>query len=64
VVNGGAELNICCDYWTTVTESGGHIKFSGAIDIPDINREIADVIVALHVNLDKMSEPERETFTA
>jgi type III restriction enzyme len=44
VVNGDAELVICCDYRTTGAESGGHIKFSGAIDVPEINREIADVM--------------------
>jgi len=44
VVNGDAELIICCDYRTTATESGGHIKFSGAIDVPEINREIAEVM--------------------
>jgi chromosome segregation protein len=44
VVNGDAELIVCCDYRTTATESGGQIKFSGAIDVPEINREIADVM--------------------
>ena len=44
VVNGDAELIVCCDYRTTATESGGQIKFSGAIDMPEINREIADVM--------------------
>ena len=44
VVNGDAELIICCDYRTTATESGGQIKFSGAIDEPQINREIAEVM--------------------
>jgi chromosome segregation protein len=44
VVNGDAELIICCDYRTTATESGGQIKFSGAIDVPEINREIAEVM--------------------
>ncbi|MGD0778105.1 MAG: TrlF family AAA-like ATPase [Candidatus Solibacter sp.] len=44
VVNGDAELIICCDYRTTATESGGQIKFAGAIDIPEINREIAEVM--------------------
>jgi hypothetical protein len=34
----------CCDYRTTATESGGEIKFTGAIDVPEINREIADVM--------------------
>lgn len=44
VVNGDAELIICCDYRTTATESGGQIKCAGAIDVPEINREIADVM--------------------
>lgn len=44
VVNGDAEFIICCDYRTTATESGGQIKFTGAIDVPEINREIADVM--------------------
>ena len=44
VVNGDAELVICCDYRTTATESGGQIKFTGAIDVPEINREIADIM--------------------
>jgi chromosome segregation protein len=44
VVNGDAELIIYCDYRTTATESGGQIKFSGAIDVPEINREIAEVM--------------------
>lgn len=44
VVNGDAELVICCDYRTTSTESGGQIKFTGAIDVPEINHEIAEVM--------------------
>jgi len=44
VVNGDAELVICCDYRTSATESGGQIKITGAIDIPEINREIAEVM--------------------
>jgi chromosome segregation protein len=44
VVNGDAELVICCDYRTRATESGGQIKLSGAIDDPEINREIAEVM--------------------
>jgi chromosome segregation protein len=44
VVNGDAELVICCDYRTSSAESGGQIKFTGAIDIPEINREITDVM--------------------
>ena len=34
VVNGDAELVVCCDYRTTATESGGQIKLAGAIDVP------------------------------
>jgi type III restriction enzyme len=44
VVNGDAELIICCDYRTRSTESGGQIKLSGAIDVPEINSEIAEVM--------------------
>lgn len=44
VVNGDAELVVCCDYRTTATESGGQVKLSGAIDIPEINKEIAEVM--------------------
>ena len=44
VVNGDAEFIICCDYRTTATESGGQIKATGAIDVPEINREIAEVM--------------------
>jgi type III restriction enzyme len=44
VVNGDAELIICCDYRTSATESGGHIKLTGAIDVPAINTEIAEVM--------------------
>lgn len=44
VVNGDAEYIMCCDYRTTATESGGQIKCTGAIDVPEINREIAEVM--------------------
>jgi chromosome segregation protein len=44
VVNGDAELLICCDYRTTATESGGQIKMTGAIDVPEINSEITEVM--------------------
>jgi type III restriction enzyme len=44
VVNGDAELIICCDYRTTATESGGQIKLTGAIDVPEINHEITEVM--------------------
>jgi chromosome segregation protein len=42
VVNGDAELIICCDYRTSGAESGGIIKLTGAIDVPAINHEIAE----------------------
>jgi len=44
VVNGDAEFIVCCDYRTAATESGGQIKFTGAIDVPEINHEIAEVM--------------------
>lgn len=44
VVNGDAELVVCCDYRSVGTESGGRIKATGAIDMPAINTEIADVM--------------------
>jgi chromosome segregation protein len=44
VVNGDAELVICCDYRASATESGGQIKLTGAIDLPKINSEIAEVM--------------------
>ncbi len=44
VVNGDAELVTCCDYRTSATEHGGRIKLMGAIDVPMINREIAEVM--------------------
>lgn len=44
VVNGDAELVFCCDYRTSATESGGQIKLAGAIDVPEINHEIAEVM--------------------
>jgi chromosome segregation protein len=44
VVNGGAELIVCCDYRTTAQESGGQVKLAGAIDVPEINKEIAEVM--------------------
>jgi len=44
VVNGDSELVICCDYRTSATESGGQIKLAGAIDVPQINHEIAEVM--------------------
>lgn len=44
VVNGDAELVISCDYRTSGAESGGIVKLTGAIDVPAINREIAEVM--------------------
>ncbi len=44
VVNGDAELVVCCDYRTSSTESGGKIKAAGAIDIPAIRSEITEVM--------------------
>ncbi len=44
VVNGDAELVICCDYRTSGTESAGKVKLTGAIDIPTIRTEITDVM--------------------
>jgi chromosome segregation protein len=44
VVNGDAELVICCDYRAAGTESGGRVKATGAIDIAEINTEIAEVM--------------------
>ena len=44
VVNGDAEFIICCDYRTTATESCGQIKCTDAIDVPEINCEIAEVM--------------------
>jgi chromosome segregation protein len=44
VVNGDAELVVCCDYRSSGAESGGRIKAIGAIDMPEINREIAEVM--------------------
>ena len=44
VVNGDAELVICCDYRTAGDQSGGTLKFQGAIDIEDVRDEIASVM--------------------
>ncbi len=44
VVNGDAELIVRCDYRTTAQESGGQVKIAGAIDLPDINKDMADVM--------------------
>jgi type III restriction enzyme len=44
VVNGDAELIICCDYKVTGDQSKGEIKREGAIDITDIRTEITRVM--------------------
>ncbi|WP_020476601.1 TrlF family AAA-like ATPase [Zavarzinella formosa] len=44
VVNGDADLVICCDYRTAGDHSGGKIKCCGAIDIDEINEEITVVM--------------------
>jgi len=40
VVNGDAELVVCCDYVKAGDQTGGQIKMSGAIDSPPIKDEI------------------------
>lgn len=44
VVNGDAELIVCCDYRVTGEQSSGHIKDEGAIDVETIRQEITDVM--------------------
>jgi type III restriction enzyme len=44
VVNGDADLVICCDYRTAGDHSGGRIKCQGAIDVEEINKEITAVM--------------------
>ena len=44
VVNGDADLVICCDYRTAGDHSGGKIKCQGAIDVEEINKEITAVM--------------------
>lgn len=44
VVNGDADLVVCCDYRTTSDQSGGKIKSEGAIDVPEIRGEITQVM--------------------
>lgn len=44
VVNGDAELVVCCDYRVAGEQSGGHVKLQGAIDIPEVNAEITAVM--------------------
>lgn len=44
VVNGDADLVVCCDYRTAGDHSGGQIKLCGAIDVEEIKREITVVM--------------------
>jgi chromosome segregation protein len=44
VVNGDAELVVCCGYRTAGDQSGGTIKTQGAIDIQEVREEIASVM--------------------
>lgn len=44
VVNGDAELVVCCDYRAAGDQSGGQIKLRGAIDIPEVRKEITVVM--------------------
>jgi len=44
VVNGDAELVICCDYRVAGEQSGGHIKCQGAIDLEHVRTEITTVM--------------------
>lgn len=44
VVNGDAELVVCCDYKITTDQSKGEIKNLGAIDIEDVRNEITKVM--------------------
>lgn len=44
VVNGDADLVVCCDYRIEGEQAGGRIKLQGAIDVPDVRDEIATVM--------------------
>ncbi|MDA2934220.1 AAA family ATPase [Acidobacteria bacterium AH-259-D05] len=44
VVNGDAELVMCCDYRLAGDHSGGKVKSEGAIDIEDLRKEITTVM--------------------
>jgi type III restriction enzyme len=44
VVNGDAELVVCCDYRAAGDQSGARINVSGAIDIPTVRKEITNVM--------------------
>ena len=43
VVNGDAELVICCDYRVAGQQSGGQIRYEGAIDVKIVRDEITSV---------------------
>jgi len=40
VVNGDSELVVCCDYKESSQQTQGEIKYEGAIDNPEIKKEI------------------------
>lgn len=44
VVNGDAELVVCCDYRAAGDHSGGRIKLEGAIDVDEVRSEITVVM--------------------
>ena len=44
VVNGDAELVVCCDYRAVGDQSGGRLKLEGAIDVPEVRKEITVVM--------------------
>ena len=44
VVNGDAELVVCCDYRVAGDHSRGHIKCRGAIDVGQVRKEIIQVM--------------------
>lgn len=44
VVNGDAELVVCCDYKESSQQTQGEIKFEGSIDNPEIKNEITTIM--------------------
>jgi len=44
VVNGDAELVICCDHRAMGDYSGGRVKLEGAIDMPPVRTEITQIM--------------------
>lgn len=44
VVNGDADLVVCCDYRRSGDHSGGQIKYRGAIDVEQIRDEVKRVM--------------------